>query len=119
MLAWCLSGASGLAATLEGWQGLRVIKQEGSPTRLVVADLDGSGRKQIVVANTRLSRLDIYRWLPPADRPQPSAADPNRPNELPLAPDWSHTELDLDDLPLDVIVQDLDGDGRPELLLLT
>lgn len=122
-LAWfslCVAGPGpAWAAALDGWQGMRVIKQEGAPTRLVAADLDGSGRKQLIVANTRLSRLDIYRWLPTADRPQAAAADPQRPNELPLAPEWSHTEIDLDELPLDMIVRDLDGDDRPEVLLLT
>lgn len=120
VLACCMGLVNSVAAaTLDGWQGMRVIKQEGSPTRLVAADLDGSGRKQLIVANTRLSRLDIYRWLPPADRAAPTAADPQRPNELPLAPDWSHAEIDLDELPLDMIVRDLDGDDRPEVLLLT
>ena len=104
---------------LDGWQGMRVIKQEGAPQRMIAADLFGEGRKQVIVVNTRLSRLDFYRWLPVDQRDSSVAADADRPNELPLAPDWRHSELGLDELPVDLVVQDLDADGRPELILLT
>ncbi|HEX3870914.1 MAG TPA: VCBS repeat-containing protein [Pirellulales bacterium] len=115
-----LACASGHAQTAEvrGWQGMRVIRQEGNPDRMVVADLDGSGRDQLIVVNTRQSRLDLYRWLPPKDRPKALSADPQRPNELPMAPEWSHREIALDELPSDVVVHDIDDDGKPELLVL-
>jgi hypothetical protein len=102
-----------------GWQTMRVIHQEGSPDRMLVADLDGDGRDQVIVVNARQSRLDLYRWLPTDKRAKAADVDPKRPNELPLAPEWSRSELPLDDLPADAIVCDLDGDKRPELLILT
>lgn len=111
-------GGQARSATIEGWEGMRVIHQEGNPDRLIAADLDGSGRQQIVVVNARQSRLDLYRWLPKKDRTPPPAADRDRPNELPMAPEWSHAELPLEDIPVDVVAQDLDGDGRRELLVL-
>ena len=114
----CACGSS-FAAELDGWQGMRVIKQEGAPQRMLAADLAGEGRKQVIVVNTRLSRLDFYRWLPVDQRVGSVAADIDRPNELPLAPEWRHSELGLDELPVDLIVQDLDADGRPELVILT
>ncbi|MBI2823644.1 MAG: hypothetical protein HYX69_03010 [Planctomycetia bacterium] len=112
-------GQAARAGELDGWQGMRIIKQEGSPSRLVVADLAGDGRQQLIAINTRLSRLDIYRWLPAAEQKPPSAADADRPNELPGSPDWKRTELDLDELPADVLARDLDGDGKAELVILT
>lgn len=107
------------AEQLEGWQGMRVISQTGMPSRMLVADLDGSGRDQLIVINTRESRLDFYRWLPADQRGEPIANDEDEPNELPLAPDWKKSELALEELPLDVVVQDLNGDGKPELIALT
>lgn len=103
---------------LAGWQGLRVIRQEGMPTRMLAVDLNADGRDELLVVNTRLSRLDVYRWLAPAERQAAVAADPERPNELPLAPDWEHSEIALDQLPYDVAAADLDGDRRLELVLL-
>jgi hypothetical protein len=107
------------AAEFLGWQGLRVVPQEGNPDRMIAADLDGDGPQELIVVNTRHSRLDLYRRQSPDEQKPPYAGDPDRPNELPLAPDWAHTELPLEDLPADVAAADLDGDGRHELLVLT
>jgi len=104
---------------LAGWQGMRIVKQEGSPTRLFAADLAANGRKQVIVVNTRMSRLDIYRWLAPDERQAAAAADAERPNDLPGTPDWKRTELALDEVPADARARDVDGDGKPELIILT
>jgi hypothetical protein len=124
LLGWAMVGivmlpVAARAAELRGWQGMRVIHQEGSPDRMVVADLDGDGRDQLIVVNTRQSRLDLYGWTPADKREKAMSADPMRPNELPMAPDWSHREIALDELPSDVVVHDIDDDGKPELLILT
>jgi hypothetical protein len=60
--------ANAQGATLSGWEGMRVINQEGLPQRMLAVDLFGEGRDQLVVVNTRLSRLDFYRWLPADQR---------------------------------------------------
>ena len=107
------------APAFDGWQGMRVIQLDGRAARLLVADLGADGHDDLVVVNPRQARLDIYRWLPPADRTRADEIDPERPNELPLAPDWSRSEVAIDELPLDAVAHDIDGDGRPELLVLT
>ena len=109
----------GHAAEFVGWQGMRVVPQEGAPERIFAADLDASGRQTLVVVNTRHSRLDLYQRRSSDERKPPYPTDPERPNELPLAADWSHTELPLEDLPAAAAAVDLDGDGKRELLVLT
>lgn len=112
------SVAAARGADFEGWQGLRVIHQEGDPERMLSADLDADGRQEVIVVNARQSRLDVYRWLPPAERTKDVSVDAERPNELPMAPDFARSEVPLDDLPDDVLAEDIDGDDRPELLVL-
>jgi len=129
VVRWMLSGAWVvlLAATaagdesMRGWQAMRVAAQDGSPTRMLAADLDGEGREELIVVNTRDSRLDLFRWLPPGEREKeaPPAAIDDSPNELPLAPDWKKSELVLEELPWDAVAHDLDGDQKPELVILT
>lgn len=111
--------ASTSAAPFQGWAEMRIIQQDGAPERMIAADLGGDGREELIVVNARQTRLDIYRWLPKGERKPAAAADPDRPNELPLAPDWVRGELALDEVPLDVIAHDLDGDRLSELLVLT
>jgi hypothetical protein len=118
-VAACGSAWAAAPATFDGWQGMRVIPLEGRAERLIVADLGNDGRDDVVIVNPRQARLDLYRWLPSADRTREDATDPDRPNELPLAPEWAHGEVAIDELPVDAVVHDLDGDKRPELLVLT
>ena len=94
MLLWSVGGAAtcGRAAaptppTFAGWQGMRVIPLDGRAERLTVADLGNDGRDDVIVVNPRQARLDLYRWLDPAERVREDAKDPERPNELPLAPE--------------------------------
>lgn len=113
--------SSAAADTFRGWQAMRVVSQDGNPARMLAADLDGEGREELIVVNTRDSRLDLFRWLPPGERKtadKPLAAD-DSPNELPLAPDWKRSELALEELPFDVAVEDIDGDQKPEFVILT
>lgn len=116
--ALCAALAASVSAQVPGWQGMRVINQEGVPFRLLAADLNGNGRDEVVVINTRQSRLDIYRWQPVGQRDKPAKTDPDRVNELPMAPEWTKEEVALDDLPSDAIAEDLDGDKVKELIVL-
>jgi len=122
---WLLSPVMMVMAALpeahgfDGWQGMRVIQLDGRAERLIVADLGGDGRDDVVVVNPRQARLDIYRWLSHEERKRADAGDPERPNELPMAADWSRGEVAIDELPIDAVAHDVDDDGRPELLVLT
>lgn len=114
-----LAAATLPALAFDGWQGMRVVQIDGRAERLSVADLGPDGRDDVILVNQRQARIDIYRWLPPAERTRADATDPERPNELPLAPDWSRGEVSIDEMPIDAVAHDVDDDGRPELLVLT
>ncbi len=113
------AAATGAESSFQGWEGMRVIQQEGYPLRTATASLDGSPRQTLIVVNTRQSRLDLYQWLPADKREKPKPLDADRPNELPMAPEFKRTELSLDQLPADAIPCDLEGDGKTELVVLT
>ena len=68
--------------------------------------------------NPRSSRLDVYGWLDQSSRKQPDPPGKEHPNELPMAPDLKHTEVQLERLPSDFVVEDLDADGKLELIVL-
>jgi hypothetical protein len=108
-----------VAPAFDGWQGMRVISLDGRADRLSVADLGGDGRDDVIVVNPRQARIDLYRWLDPAARTREDKADPDRPNELPMAPEWTRGEIVIDEMPLDAVAHDTDGDDRPEVLVLT
>ncbi len=118
LLFCCLLNLQICGAQFPGWQGLRVIEQKGRPTLLRAADLDGDGREELIVVNSRSSRLDIYAKREADSAAAKSSVDELNPNELPLAPDFEHKELQLEHVPQDVIAKDLDGDDRPELVVL-
>ena len=118
LLTACVLAAAP-APAFDGWQGMRVIPLDGRAERLAVADLGNDGRDDVIVVNPRQARLDLYRWLAPAERTREDKKDPERPNELPLAADWSHGEVAIDEMPVDAVAHDIDGDKRPELLVLT
>jgi hypothetical protein len=116
-LTLMLSTASG-GECFPGWQGFRVMEQEGRPVVLRAADLDGDRRQELIVVNTQYSRLDFYRWLEEDSRGSEEPADRDQPNELPMAPEFRHEQLQLEHLPHDVVLRDLNGDGKLELIVL-
>jgi len=105
------------AGDFAGWQGMRVVRQQGNPASVHAVDLNADGRDTLVVINRRHSRLDLYDWLPVEQR-EPVVPDPERPNELPAAPELKRTEVTLERLPRDVRFADLTGDGAMELVVL-
>ena len=64
------------AVGFEGWAGIRVIPLDGRAERLAVADLGGDGRDDVILVNPRQARLDLYRWLQPAERVRHDTSDP-------------------------------------------
>lgn len=100
-----------------GWAAMRVVRLESNPQSLRAVDLDGDGRHRLIAIDPRQARLEVYRWLPPKER-EAAPTDADRPNDLPMATDLKLEEIGLDRLPRDVAAIDLDGDARPELVVL-
>ncbi|MCC5827995.1 MAG: VCBS repeat-containing protein [Phycisphaeraceae bacterium] len=107
-----------LHASFQGWQDMRVVRQEGGISRPMAVDLTGDGRQELIVVDTRQSRLLMYRWLDPDARKEAPAPSPDRPNELPMAAEIERVVIPLEELPRDIAAADLTGDGRMELLVL-
>ncbi len=101
-----------------GWQAMRVIHQEGYARRAIIADFDADGRDEIIIANARHSRLEIFRWLQPDQRKPVTQISGDNANALPMATDFDKVDVTMDQLPLDVAARDLDGDGDLELIAM-
>ncbi len=101
-----------------GWEGMRVIHLDGRPQILRAGDIYGDGRDELVAVNTRQSRLDVYRWLPKERRAGPGEIDPDRPNELPMAPEIEILELPLEELPRDALLLEREGHPGRDILVL-
>ncbi|MEM6689774.1 MAG: hypothetical protein AAF664_10130 [Planctomycetota bacterium] len=103
-----------------GWQGIRVIQQDGRPRTMRRADLDGDGRQELIVVNDRYSRLDIYRFVDAANREAEANLndDFESPNRLSMAANVERRELQLEQLPRDIVVDKIGSDGKIRLAVL-
>ena len=117
-LVGLLAATTAVRADFLGWEGMRVIRHEGKAARACAHDLDGDGRDEIVLVDTRHSRLELYEWVPADERDEAEQPKPTKPNELPMAPELRKVEVPLEQLPQDVVARDIDGDGSVELLIL-
>lgn len=109
---------SSQAADFQGWQGLRVLAQEGQVSNLTAIDVNGDGKESLFGINSRQSRIDIFSYVQKSDRAE-VILDPNRPNELISLTDFKREEIILERPPISMQQVNLDKDKTPELLILT
>ena len=109
------SASAGTVTNLFGFTGKEIFPVDPQITLLHVADLTGSGRNDIIVANNLHSKISLlYNQTGQTNRPAP--ARKLELNELP--PD---ARFRLDSLPSEeriaaLAVADVNGDGRPDLI---
>lgn len=103
-----------------GWQGLRVIKSEygtQSISPITIADSEDNARQSIMLVKNRQSRIDIYSYQGTPDAIQQEKNLEN-PNYLPMAEDFTKTEIPLTRLPYAATAFDVDQDGIDEIFLI-
>ncbi|HBE67729.1 MAG TPA: hypothetical protein DDW52_06225 [Planctomycetaceae bacterium] len=107
-----------LAGSFPGWEGIRVIEQDGNPDIIRAFDIDKDDRQEILVINPRYSRIDVYDHLPLDEwskSQEPDSGDAGR-NELPPVMNIQRTEIQLEQLPQDAIL--IGADDTTELAVV-
>lgn len=95
-----------------GWEDMKVVKLEGSSRKVHKIKFQKGEKDKLVFLHTRQSKIEIYDWSPQKEESVASL------NEFPLSPEISRTEITLEDLAVNLAHDDLDGDGRQELIVL-
>jgi len=97
-----------------GFTGLEVVRIGDGAGPMIVADVDGDGLRDLVIANDRESRIEVHRQRPDAS---PSDVRPaTRVNEFP-----EHWRFERRTIPVRhaigaMVVRDFDGDGRQDIV---
>ncbi|MEM9914384.1 MAG: VCBS repeat-containing protein [Planctomycetota bacterium] len=115
-VAACGGGiATATAEGFAGWEGLRVVEQEGYPLRMRSADLDADGDEELILVNFRNARLDIYGWKDAGSTTDkdglPAVSEDGPANEMPMAPELELVEVPVRQPPIEVAVVNV-GSGE-------
>jgi len=98
-----------------GFDGLEIIKIGANPGPMVIADMDGDGHDDIVVANNRKSRIEIHHHKPgakPDDEPRRTGGA----NELPENWRFRREFVSVSHEVTALQVTDVDGDGKLDII---
>ena len=117
--AWCAGDTpAGPAADLGrffGFEAPRLIVADEDCGPVIVADMNGDGRNDIVLVNNRKSRIEVHlqRAAPLTEEQSASAL---KPNELPPSLWYERKEITVSNRVTSIRAVDIDGDGRMDLI---
>ncbi len=113
-MATTVGRADDQLASHYGFDGLDVIKIDASAGPLVVADMNGDGAQDVIVANNRRSRIDVHLQKPGAT-PGDEVA-PTKVNEFPEHWRYRRIEVPASEAVAAILPIDFDHDGLMDLV---
>lgn len=111
------SGQTPSLAEFFGFDGLEIVKIDANPGPLAIADMNGDGHNDLVVANNRKSRIEIHYFKPGAT-PDDEQARPagSGVNEIPEHWRFRREVISVSHQVTGIAVSDIDSDGRPDIV---
>ena len=110
-----LAPQTGGLASHFGFDPLEVQKIDPKAGPIASADMDGDGRKDLIVVNNHKSRIEIYMQRPDAKPGEEKAPEPGS-NELPELWRFRRETISVPNEVQAVVPFDFDGDGHMDLI---
>ncbi len=98
-----------------GFDESRIVVVDDDCGPMVVDDMNGDGRPDLIVANNRKSRIEIHE-LREEKRSDTDAEQQHKVNELPPNPWYDRREVSVAHRVTALRVYDVDGDGKKDIL---
>jgi hypothetical protein len=98
-----------------GFEDPRILVVDENPGPAMSVDLDDDGRMDLVIANNRKSRIEVYRQRA-TPRTDEDVAREYKVNKLPPSPWFDRSEISVAHRVTAMRAHDVDGDGRLDLV---
>jgi len=113
----CLSARAATATNLFGFTGTEIYPIDPQVSNLHVADLDGDGLNDLIVADNLRSKISLlYNLTGQTNRPDAAPAQKPEINDLPPGSRFRIDSLPTEERIAALAVADVNGDGRPDLI---